>query len=393
MIQGKKMKKIINILLPISLLFLTSFLYAVDTKDTTKKTVETSAKDEEKETPAPAASTPAFNSARLIHVPSTTPVEKKTFDFRINHRFGNAKNTTGDLIGMDSSANTELSLDYGITDKWSVGLSRIKDNKTYESRTKYTFLTQSDKMPVSIAFTGAIGLDTQKSVSSSGMYTASFGPYITLPPTGNSALDTVMSNQVNNYQLTQADRTNYFAGFLISRKFGERVSLQVSPLFVHKNYAKSNLGNDRVGLSFGGSIKLTDDISFIFEGIATKHRDYQGTNYRTVDQNTFGWDTKTQLTSDAINTTGCNNKPCNFASGADVAYMYGRNILYDKKVPHNYVPISLGISYDTQGGHVFQVFVTNMKSLAFTHILEGADYNYLNKDWTVGFNINRAFSL
>jgi hypothetical protein len=243
-----------------------------------------------------------------------------------------------------------------------------------------------------MAFSGAVGLDTQRSVSSIGNYTATFGPYVALPSSGGyTALDKVAANEANNYRLTAKDRTNFFGGLLISKRFGDWVSLQVSPLFVHKNYAKSQLGNDRAGMSFGGSIKINDEIRFIFEGIASKQRDYQGDRYATVDQNTYGLDTKTQLTADAINTNGCNGKPCNLSSAADVGYIYARNIMYDKKVPHNYVPFSFGISYDT-GGHIFQLFVTNMKSLAFTHMLDGADYNYLNKDWTVGFNINRSFS-
>lgn len=36
-------------------------------------------------------------------------------DFIISHRFGDAKATSSDFLGLDN----ELAIDYGLTDKWS----------------------------------------------------------------------------------------------------------------------------------------------------------------------------------------------------------------------------------------------------------------------------------
>lgn len=319
---------------------------------------------------------PTFTGPKLIHIASTEALQSQILDFRINHRFGNAKKTSADFLGLDNGANTELSLEYGFTNNFSAGIARISDHKTWEGRAKYLALTQSNTVPISLAFSGAIGVDTQKE-------TMQYGPYIYPPSTGNPAWDANIKNRLNSYDLTQKDRTNYYAGVMVSRRFNDYFSLQVAPIFTHKNWAKSNTSNDRIGADIAGRIKIAKNFYFIFEGILTKKRDYKGDNYANEDQATYGIDTKTQLTPEEINST--------YNTTGGLLYAYYRNVLSDKPVQHQYTPFSLGVSYET-GGHVFQVFVTNMKTLAFTHILEGADYNYMKKDWTIGFNLNRYYS-
>jgi hypothetical protein len=53
----------------------------------------------------------------LIFMPSTEDIGKKNLVFRINHRFGNAKSGLRDFYGLDEGANTQLGLDYGLTDQ------------------------------------------------------------------------------------------------------------------------------------------------------------------------------------------------------------------------------------------------------------------------------------
>lgn len=325
-----------------------------------------------------AASPPAFNGPMLIHVPTTEAIGKSILDFRFNHRFGDARRTSYDFFGLDQGANTLMSLDYGITDKWSAGVARITALKTYEVRSKYSIISQSNSFPVSISIFGAIGQETQKQFYS-------MGPFIRVPSntTPIPALNSKVEQDINRYELSPLNRTSYMASIAIARRFNDYFSLQLTPMFVHRNFVKYQMENDRVGLDVGGRIKLYKGFYLIFETILTPKRDYIGDNYNTVDKNK--WGEHNELSPVDINNSYPINQPAN------LFYVYMHNVAFDKKVPHYYVPASLGISYET-GGHIFQIFATNTRALASTQLLRGADYDYFNKDWTIGFNINRYYS-
>ncbi|MCE9499069.1 MAG: DUF5777 family beta-barrel protein [Leptospira sp.] len=372
------MKKIALILFLSSL----SFAFAQESSDFDKISSE-SKKPGAAENPKPdekpkaksnVAAPPAFKGPNLIHMPTAQPLQKDILDFRFNHRFGNANASLYDFLGLDNGANTQLALDYGITDKLSAGFSRISAFKTYEARTKYFLLPQTDSFPVSIALNGVVGVETEKQ-------TLNLGPYIVPPTTGSTATDEYIKRKFNQYELSYSDRTSYLASILISRRFGEIFSLEVSPMFVHRNFVKSNLSNDRFGLDIGGKVRLNKSFSFIFEMIFTQKRDYKGDNYATADQQGYG--NLNNLTPNDINTT--------YNKSTDLTYVYARNVTFDKPIPYYNVPLSFGLNYDT-GGHIYSVFVTNTRALAQTQLLRGADFDYKNREWTIGFNINRFFS-
>ena len=73
----------------------------------------------------------SFMGSSLIHIPTTEDLGKDNLDFRFNHRFGNAKSTSDEFLGLDGGANTQLSLDYGFTDKWSAGLTKQERNTKF----------------------------------------------------------------------------------------------------------------------------------------------------------------------------------------------------------------------------------------------------------------------
>lgn len=327
----------------------------------------------------------SFMGSSLIHMPSTEDVGKDSLDFRFNHRFGNAKSTSEEFLGLDGGANTQLSLDYGFTEKWSLGIARTSAYKTYEARTKYKIFNQGDSIPVTLSFFGVFGQETTKQTIKYDKYInlPSVGNYVPLPAVASSQVDNYFSQELNSYTLTQADKRSYLASFLISRRFSDRISLQISPMYVHRNFVKSQLGNDRVGVDIGGRIKLTKRIDFTFEVIFTSKRDYKGDRYSTEDRYTKYAGTNT-LTGDDINQL-LRTSPQN------IGFPVVTNIILDKPVSYYYVPFSLGFDIET-GGHVFQLFITNNRTIAHTQLLRGADFDYAKGDWTVGFNIHRYFS-
>ncbi|EMY62356.1 DUF5777 family beta-barrel protein [Leptospira terpstrae] len=315
----------------------------------------------------------AFLGSSLIHMPSTEDVGKKSIDFRFNHRFGDAKSTSYDFFGLDNGTNTQLSLDYGITDRISVGIARTSYQKTYEARSKVRLLTQDSDFPLTISFFGAFGQDTSKQEQF-------FGPYLK-PSTGISSIDSNLEKQLNTYELSYTDRQSYLSSFLISRRFNDLFSIQLSPMFVHRNYVKDNLSNDRTGMDISFRIHLFKRLDFTFGTILTPKRDYIGDSYTTESQ-------KTKIDGTKYSTAEVNDLIAN--GRLNDAYI--NNVLLSKPVEYATVPFSTGIDFET-GGHVFQFFVTNSRTIAHTQLLRGADYDYNKKEWTIGFNIHRYFSL
>ncbi|RYD53163.1 MAG: hypothetical protein EOP52_03210 [Sphingobacteriales bacterium] len=162
-----------------------------------------------------------FKTTRLVTGPSTENVARGVLDFRISHRFNTLKNGASDFFGLDG-ATTMLSLDYGITDRIMVGLSRSSFNKEIEGYTKIKLLRQrTSKMPLSVSYVGAISERTN-----------------------------------NGYNFSQ--NLSYTHQLLIARKFGERFSAQLSPTIAHYNLVNETTDPNTIySVGIGGRFKLS----------------------------------------------------------------------------------------------------------------------------------------
>ena len=58
--------------------------------------------------------TKTFYSSRIVNSHTTEMLNKKTLDFRINHRFGDISEGYSNFFGLDN-ATMRMSFDYGIT--------------------------------------------------------------------------------------------------------------------------------------------------------------------------------------------------------------------------------------------------------------------------------------
>ena len=65
----------------------------------------------------------AFKSTRVITAQSMEQLSKGVLDFRILHRFGRINRGAYEAFGFDE-AYIRLALDYGITDRLTVGIGR-----------------------------------------------------------------------------------------------------------------------------------------------------------------------------------------------------------------------------------------------------------------------------
>ena len=93
-------------------------------------------------------SRPPFHGVFQINLPSTSTLGRRTFEFRIDHRFGRVGAERG-AFGLDAGANISYGFAYGILDGWDVLLRRSNSRKGYELGTKYIPIRQEAGKPLS----------------------------------------------------------------------------------------------------------------------------------------------------------------------------------------------------------------------------------------------------
>ena len=181
--------------------------------------------------------TATFKGTRLINGQTIETVGKNHLNFWISHRFGAINSGfIENFFGLDE-ARIRLGLEYGITDKLTVGIGRSSQEKMYDFYAKYKLLRQSNSMPVTLTLYGSNALSTAAtgSVLESG---------------------TVMKYYDN------LERMTYTGQILLARKFSERFSLQFMPTFLHFNRTETiDTPNNMVALGVGGRMKLSKRIS------------------------------------------------------------------------------------------------------------------------------------
>lgn len=148
-----------------------------------------------------------FKSTYLINANTIEMVKKKTLDFRITHRFGNIAGEAGGgihtLYGFDVAQNIRFSFDYGISDKLMVGFGRSKTREHLDFSTRYKFVQQSTKKPLSIVWYSNMALT----------------------PVQN------LNGRYDNF----AHRLSYAHQLIIARKFSKKLSLEILPTYFHRN--------------------------------------------------------------------------------------------------------------------------------------------------------------
>ena len=248
---------------------------------------------------------PAFKALQIGNLQSTKVVSKGDLYLVVAHRFGYLKNGITDFFGLDQ-ANTKIQLLYGIKKNLQLGVSRDSYQKTYSGTAKYRLLKQSNKLQLNLSLYGSIDVNSQLKKS---VYPG----------------------------LKQLDRFSYTAQMLAARRFSEKLSLQIAPIFVRHNlqdlnYTKEQTHN-QVLLGTGGRYKLSNRFSVNF----------------------------------------------------DYVYNFSRNknSLYKN-------PLTIGVDIET-GGHVFQLLFTNSRASNDSSFLTETLGDWSKGQISFGFNIVRVF--
>lgn len=253
-----------------------------------------------------------FKGTRLINFHTIETPGKNTLEYRISHRFGTTNSGLSNFYGMDGGASIRMGLDYSYDGKLEAGLGRTNIDKTVDAYLKYRLLRQTtdNSNPLSITLVSSMFITTQKDPNAS-------------------------INGFDKYEYFTS-RMAYAHQILLARKFSDRFSLQIAPVFIHLNLVeKASDSNDIYAATALGRLKLTKRIAVTGEFGMVLNQYTSGTYYNTA---------------------------------------------------------GIGIDIET-GGHVFQIHVTNSQGMLENQYLPFTNTRWKDGGIRIGFNISRVFSL
>ena len=192
-----------------------------------------------------------WKTMKLVNIHSTEIVKRNALDFRVTHRFGNIGAESGGGVhafyGLDNSSDIRISFDYGLTEKWQIGIGRSKYKEIVDLSTKYKLLVQKEKKaPLTIVAFGAVSVTPQRDPDS----------------------------RYNDWQ----NRLTYFTQVLFARKFGQRLSIELAPGVIHRNMVTKVLDgngktltdeNTNFTLSAGARYMITKRVGIIVDYVHT----------------------------------------------------------------------------------------------------------------------------
>lgn len=249
-----------------------------------------------------------FKGDRIINVATNETVRKNNLDFRVSHLFGNVGERSGggphNLYGLDQSADIRIGFHYGLTDRLMIGVSRSKRNENLEGLVKFRFTEQTtdNHMPLSISLAGNVTY----SMRSKAFFEKSI------------------------------HRLTYFSQIIFARKISTRLSLIISPGYLHRNFVEGDDDNNTFNLSGGLRFKFTRSSSII----------------------------------------------------TDYTYTFGRKELQTS--PFNV--LGAGIEIET-GGHVFSLMFSNASGVLENDYLVNTYDNWGKGGFKLSFIISRMFSM
>ena len=164
---------------------------------------------------------PAFKGLQIVTLQSTKIPAANEFYFIVSHRFGSVKDGISEFFGLDM-ATTKIGGVYGVNSWLSVSASRHTLLKMYEASIKYRLASQGEDFPLTI-----IGYNT---------------------------VDVNTFLEEEDYpEIEFTDRLTYITQVLISRRISQRLSLQMVPVYIHKNLYNPEIENDnQFSLGTGG---------------------------------------------------------------------------------------------------------------------------------------------
>ena len=259
-----------------------------------------------------------FVSTKLLNCQTTGVLPTGGWQLTIEHRFGiigTDSTLYHQFLGMDLPANIRLGAAFPISDRWYWGFGRTKVDKTIDLESKYLILrqTKDNSTPVSIAGYVNFMLRTD--------------PFPEEPP------NSYFADSLTAFEYKFSHKLSYNTQLIISRKFGNRLSIQVAPVMIYENLVEIGRENYTFALPVSG-------------------------RYR------FG----------LLNTS--------------LIFEYAP-VLYNKS--EDFVnPLSIGVEFGT-AGHVFQLIVSSSNYILEKNLYTKPSGDFTEGEFSLGFNIKRTF--
>lgn len=173
-----------------------------------------------------------FWTPTLVTQTTNETLQARNLNVTIMHSFGIAtSNVVQNFFGLDNIQNVRLGLDYGVTDRWSIGIGRSSLFNVVDLRSKYALMRQKsdNSTPLSITLKGDLGIVTQE-----------------------------------NRQPFEDDISTLVSG-IVSKKINDAVSLQLSPMYGYYSSVSPGEENHLFALGMGSRIKFAERYALIAE--------------------------------------------------------------------------------------------------------------------------------
>ncbi len=262
-----------------------------------------------------------FKALKIVNNQSTKQANYKELYLYVSHRFGSINDGIKTLFGLDI-ANTRIELLYGLDKNLQIGFSRESLKKIYNLNAKYKITSQESNFPLNISIYNSFNYNSSDFLA----------PGI---------------------DLSFSQRSLFLSQLLISNRVSEKLSFQLTPSFIKRNYNEERL------LFENGEVVFENG----FPVFTTFDREY---NYALGLAASYKINRRTALNLEYFsNLNRVDNSP-------------------------NSDTISLGIDIET-GGHVFQLLFSNTQSIDDVSVILDAEGNWTKRHIFFGFNISRTF--
>lgn len=253
---------------------------------------------------------------RVLNNHSAEMLPWRNLEFIVAHKFGDLAGSTGGIntfYGLDQLADVRIAFEYGIKDNLNIGVGRSKGvgilTSVIDGYAKYRILRQQESgMPLSLTYVGSMILPYRKADQDSAS-AAAYPDFL--------------------------NRFSYTNQLLISRKFHDRVSMQVNGGVNHRNFVAFN-----------------DENTLYFVGGAARFR---------------------------------------FTKWLGLITEYNHVLNRPELIKHTN-NLSFGVELLT-GGHNFTLIFSNAKGLTENLFLNQTTSDWLKGGFRFGFSINRRFKL
>ena len=276
-----------------------------------------------------------FNSDYILTAQSNETLFKHELRLNVTHRFDDLAGQFGGVktfFGIENSTDIKIGVDYGVTDRLTLGLSRAKGSaevrggsvsfnsltQLFEGKMKYKLLKQTTDNRIPLSLTG----------------------YANAVVSTRAALDDSASDA--HFEGLQ-DRWSFMFQLILARKFNSSFSIAILPTYIRRNFVAFKDMNGVLALGIGARWKLTPRMALVADYFIP------------------------------------------FRSAESDSYFRQHEVEF-------YHPFSIGWEIVT-GGHIFHISISNSTAILENQFIPYTTRNWKNGEFRLGFDISRSFTL